>query len=67
LFKVVVSHDQKQRSGFVILIEDHSERNSLEEKLAHSERLASICQVAPGVTHEIANPVTGIPYLAQDL
>jgi len=67
LFKAVVSHDQKQRSGIVILIEDHSERYSLEEKLAHSERLASIGQLATGVAHEIGNPVTGIACLAQDL
>jgi len=67
LFKAVVSHDQKQRSGIVILIEDHSERYSLEEKLAHNERLASIGQLATGVAHEIGNPVTGIACLAQDL
>jgi PAS domain S-box-containing protein len=67
LFKAVVSHDQKQRNGIVILIEDHSERYSLEEKLAHSERLASIGQLATGVAHEIGNPVTGIACLAQDL
>ena len=67
LFKAVVSHDQKQRSGIVILIEDHSQRYSLEEKLAHSERLASIGQLATGVAHEIGNPVTGIACLAQDL
>jgi PAS domain S-box-containing protein len=67
LFKAVVSHDQKQRSGIVILIEDHSERYSLEKKLAHSERLASIGQLATGVAHEIGNPVTGIACLAQDL
>jgi len=67
LFKAVVSHDQKQRSGIVILIEDHSQRYLLEEKLVHSERLASIGQLATGVAHEIGNPVTGIACLAQDL
>jgi len=53
--------------GLAILIEDHSDRYSLEEKLAHSERLASIGQLATGVAHEIGNPVTGIACLAQDM
>ena len=66
LFKAVVSHDLGN-SGTAILIEDHSKRYSLEEKLAHSERLASIGQLATGVAHEIGNPVTGIACLAQDI
>ena len=67
LFKAVVSHDLDSKSGTAILIEDHSKRYSLEEKLAHSERLASIGQLATGVAHEIGNPVTGIACLAQDI
>ena len=67
LFKAVVSPELEGNSGIAILIEDHSERHSLQEKLAHSERLASIGQLATGVAHEIGNPVTGIACLAQDL
>jgi PAS domain S-box-containing protein len=67
LFKAVVSRERENDSGLAILIEDHSERYSLEEKLVHSERLASIGQLATGVAHEIGNPVTGIACLAQDL
>ncbi|MCZ6883457.1 MAG: histidine kinase [Gammaproteobacteria bacterium] len=67
LFKAVVSHEQEVNRGIAILIEDHSERYSLEEKLVHSERLASIGQLATGVAHEIGNPVTGIACLAQDI
>jgi Na+/proline symporter/signal transduction histidine kinase len=67
LFKAVVSPELEGNSGIAILIEDHSERYSLREKLAHSERLASIGQLATGVAHEIGNPVTGIACLAQDL
>ncbi|MCP4389915.1 MAG: PAS domain S-box protein [Gammaproteobacteria bacterium] len=67
LFKAEVRQEQEGNSGIAILIEDHSERYSLEEKLAHSERLASIGQLATGVAHEIGNPVTGIACLAQDL
>jgi Na+/proline symporter/signal transduction histidine kinase len=67
LFKAVVSHEQERNRGIAILIEDHSDRYSLEEKLAHSERLASIGQLATGVAHEIGNPITGIACLAQDM
>ncbi len=67
LFKAELSEDTENLGGIAILIEDHSERYSLEQKLAHSERLASIGQLATGVAHEIGNPVTGIACLAQDL
>jgi signal transduction histidine kinase len=39
----------------------------LEDKLVHSERLASIGRLAAGVAHEIGNPITGIACLAQNL
>lgn len=61
-----VSHSEGNR-GVVILIEDYSELFHLEEKLTHSERLASIGRLATGVAHEIGNPVTGIACLAQDM
>lgn len=67
LFKAVVSREREDNSGIAILIEDNSERYLLEEQLTHSERLASIGQLASGVAHEIGNPVTGIACLAQDL
>ena len=54
-------------SGLVLLIEDQSETRLLEDKLIHSERLASIGRLAAGVAHEIGNPITGIACLAQNL
>ena len=51
----------------VILLEDQTETRMLEEQLFHSERLASIGQLAAGVAHEIDNPITGINFLAQEL
>ena len=53
--------------GIIILLEDESEHKLLEAELVHSERLASIGQLAAGVAHEIGNPITGIDCLAQDL
>ncbi len=61
-----VSQSEGNR-GVVILIEDYSELFHLEERLTHSERLASIGRLATGVAHEIGNPVTGIACLAQDM
>ena len=54
-------------SGLVLLVEDLTETQMLEDKLVHSERLASIGRLAAGVAHEIGNPVTGIACLAQNL
>jgi signal transduction histidine kinase len=54
-------------TGLVILLEDLTDTQLLEDKLAHSERLASIGRLAAGVAHEIGNPITGIDCLAQNL
>ena len=56
------SHD-----GQVIIVEDMTETQLLEDELIHSERLASIGRLAAGVAHEIGNPITGIACLAQNL
>lgn len=54
-------------TGLVLLVEDCTETQVLEDRLIHSERLASIGRLAAGVAHEIGNPVTGIACLAQNL
>jgi len=54
-------------SGLVLLVEDLTETQELEDRLVHSERLASIGRLAAGVAHEIGNPITGIACLAQNL
>ena len=51
----------------VMLLEDRTENQMLESQLFHSERLASIGQLAAGVAHEIGNPITAIDSLAQEL
>lgn len=56
-----------QVDGQVILLEDVTELQMLEQELIHSERLASVGRLAAGVAHEIGNPVTGIACLAQNI
>ncbi len=51
----------------ILMVEDYTETQTLEDELVHSERLASVGRLAAGVAHEIGNPVTGIACLAQNL
>src|SRR5690606_3477089 len=70
LHKAVIEKSTSRRieqDGVIILVEDLTETELLEEDLAHSERLASIGRLAAGVAHEIGNPITGIACLAQNI
>src|SRR5690606_16579131 len=67
LHKAAIDEPGNARGGLVLLIEDRTETQMLEEELIHSERLASIGRLAAGVAHEIGNPITGIACLAQNL
>jgi PAS domain S-box-containing protein len=57
----------ERAGGQVLVVEDVTELRSMEDRLAHNERLASIGRLAAGVAHEIGNPVTAIACLAQNL
>jgi len=68
LYKAAIpSSMAHQMDGQVILLEDVTELQTLEQELVHSERLASVGRLAAGVAHEIGNPVTGIACLVQNL
>ncbi|MFT4824140.1 MAG: PAS domain S-box-containing protein [Halioglobus sp.] len=67
LHKASVDINTAVSNDRVILVEDITDYELMERELLHSERLASIGQLAAGVAHEIGNPVTGIACLAQNL
>lgn len=56
---------EAEQGGQVLLLEDITENRQLEDRLIHTQRLASLGRMAAGVAHEIGNPVTGIACLAQ--
>lgn len=53
--------------GRLVMVEDITEYQQLQDELLHKERLASVGRLASGVAHEIGNPVTGIACVAQNL
>ncbi len=63
----IQEYSEQRMEGQVILIEDITDHQLLEQELVHNTRLASIGRLAAGVAHEIGNPVTGIACLAQNL
>jgi len=56
-----------QRGGVLVIARDVTERKRLQEELFHSDKLASIGQLAAGVAHQINNPLGAISGRAQML
>lgn len=54
-------------SGFVIVVEDLTERRAFLAELSHRERLSSLGRVAAGIAHEVLNPLTAIMMVAKNL
>ncbi len=67
LHKAAVESSSRVSEDQVIVVEDLTNYQMLEQELMHSERLASIGRLAAGMAHEIGNPITGIACLAQNL
>ncbi len=54
-------------AGFVIVVEDLTERRAFLAELSHRERLSSLGRVAAGIAHEVLNPLTAITMVAKNL
>ena len=58
--------DGKQ-AGWIVVLEDITDRANLEEQLRLSEKMAAIGLLAAGVAHEVNTPLTGISSFTQML
>jgi PAS domain S-box-containing protein len=59
--------DRAVQAGWIIVLEDVTERANLEEQLQLSEKMAAIGLLAAGVAHEVNTPLTGISSFTQML
>jgi PAS domain S-box-containing protein len=59
--------EDARQAGWIIVIEDVTDRANLEEQLRLSEKMAAIGLLAAGVAHEVNTPLTGISSFTQML
>lgn len=66
---IMSSHQELE--GVILVGQDLTEIRSLQQQIIHSEKLATVGQIAAGVAHEVSNPLTSIAvyanYLAKKL
>jgi PAS domain S-box-containing protein len=67
LLKVYLSRLTGNQKGYVLVIEDITEKKKIEEDLFRTTKHASIGRLAAGVSHEIGNPLASISSLVQEL
>lgn len=56
-----------REAGYILTIEDLTERVNFRQQLARFERLASLGRLSAGIAHEVRNPLTGISLLLDEL
>lgn len=47
-------------SGYLLLVQDVTERKQIEDRLKNQEKLAAVGQLAAGIAHEIRNPLASM-------
>ncbi len=67
ILKGYVSRLSGSQKGYVLVLEDITERKKIEEELFRATKHASIGRLAAGVSHEIGNPLASISSLVQEL
>ena len=67
LFISKLTNSESKDDGYVVILQDTTKQNQMNEHLQKLERLASLGQFAAGIAHEIRNPLTGISLFLDDL
>ncbi len=67
ILKVHLSKLTGDQKGYVLVMEDITEKQKIEEDLFRTTKHASIGRLAAGVSHEIGNPLASISSLVQEL
>ncbi len=65
--KINISPFKDPSGGFVVILEDITERKKMEEQLLQTSKLASLGKLTAGISHEIGNPLASISSLVQEL
>lgn len=58
---------QMQKNETLLMFTDVTEERARQERQFHTDRLASVGQMAAGIAHELNNPLTGVVVLSQML
>jgi signal transduction histidine kinase/HAMP domain-containing protein len=56
-----------RQGGWILTVEDLTERVSMRQSMERMERLASLGRLSAGIAHEVRNPLTGISLLLDEL
>jgi sigma-B regulation protein RsbU (phosphoserine phosphatase) len=65
--KVFLNRVTGKHRGYVLVMEDITEKQKIEEELFRTSKHASVGRLAAGVSHEIGNPLASISSLVQEL
>ncbi len=57
----------RQQEGWLLSIEDLTERVNMRQQMARMDRLASLGRMSAGIAHEVRNPLTGVSLLLDEL
>src|SRR5208283_2864730 len=66
-FKINMSPFKDPSGGYVVILEDITEKQMMGEQLQQASKLASIGKLTAGISHEIGNPLASISSLVQEL
>lgn len=65
--KVSISPFKDPQGGYVLLIEDVTDKKRRESELLQASKYASIGKLTAGISHEIGNPLASISSLVQEI